>query len=156
MSRSCLDRDSQSRHWQRAGLDSRENCDTFKKLVLTIEISRSRPRNLDFVSTSPSSPKSLDRDQEICRDMTFLANLNSLSRSRSRVSQFLSHFSIKISQFVKIFYPEVPPKVKIMSRYLDKSQKVSTNLENLDSLDLSQQSRQKSRHSQVSIEKSRF
>jgi hypothetical protein len=32
-----------------------------------------------------------------------------------------------------------------MSRYLDKSQKVSTKLEDLDSLDLSQQSRQKSR-----------
>ncbi len=36
---------------------------------------------------------------------------------------------IKISQFVKIFKPEVPQQVLIMSRYLDKSQKVSTNLE---------------------------
>ncbi len=88
LSRSCLDRDSRSRHWQRAGLDSRENLDTFIKLVSTIEISRSRLRNLDFVSTPPSSPKSLDRDREICRDMKFLANLDSLSRSRSRVSQF--------------------------------------------------------------------
>ena len=35
----CLDRDSQSRHWQRASLDSQENLDTFKKLVSTIEIS---------------------------------------------------------------------------------------------------------------------
>ncbi len=38
--------------------------------------------SLDFVSTPPSSPKSLDRDREICRDMIFLANLDSLSRSR--------------------------------------------------------------------------
>ncbi len=33
---------------------------------------QSRSRNLDFVSTPPSSPKSLNRDQEICRDMKFL------------------------------------------------------------------------------------
>jgi hypothetical protein len=39
---------------------------------------------------------------------------------------------IKISQFVKIFEPEVPQNASIMSRYLDKSQKVSTNLKNLD------------------------
>jgi hypothetical protein len=48
---------------------------------------------------------------------------------------------IEISQFVKIFDPEVPQKVTIMLRNLDKSQKsqqilkISTNLENLDSLD---------------------
>ena len=59
--------------------DGRENLDSFKKLVSTIEISRSRSRYLDFVSTrpkSPKSPKSLDRDREICRDMTFLASLD--------------------------------------------------------------------------------
>jgi len=32
--------------------------------------------------------------------------------------------------------PEVPQKVSIMSKYLDKSQKILTNLENLNSLDL--------------------
>jgi hypothetical protein len=95
----CLDRDSQSRHWQRAGLDSRENLNTFKKLVSTIKIYRLRSRNLDFVSTPPSSPKSLDRDREICRDMTFLANLDSLSRSRSRVSQF---YHISRSRFLNL------------------------------------------------------
>ncbi len=50
----------------------------------------------------------------------------------------LSYFSIEISQFVQIFEPEVPQKVSIMSRYLDKSQKVSkilTVLIYLDSLD---------------------
>jgi hypothetical protein len=39
------------------------------------------------------------------------------------------------SHFVEIFDGEVPQKVSIMSRYLDKSWKVSTNLKNLDSLD---------------------
>jgi hypothetical protein len=53
----------------------------------------------------------------------------------------LSHFSIKISQFVEIFDPEVPQKVSIMLRYLDKSRKVSTKIliisKNHGNLDLS-------------------
>jgi hypothetical protein len=40
LSRLCLDRDAQSRHWQKVSLDSQENLDTFQKLILTIEISR--------------------------------------------------------------------------------------------------------------------
>ncbi len=57
-------------------------------IISTVFKSKSRRlRNLDFVSTHPKSPKSLDRDREICRDMTFLANRDSFSRSRSRVSQ---------------------------------------------------------------------
>jgi hypothetical protein len=95
LSRSCLDRDSQSQHWQRAGLNSRENLNTFKKLVSTIKISRSRLRNLNFVCTPSSSPKSLNRDREICQDMTFLANLDSLSQSR--VSKF---YHISWSRFL--------------------------------------------------------
>jgi hypothetical protein len=35
---------------------------------------------------------------------------------------------LEIFQFVKIFEPEVPQKVSIISRYLDKSREVSTNL----------------------------
>ncbi len=50
----------------------------------TINISRSRSRLLDFVSTTMSRPKSLDRDREIRRDLKFLAFLDSLSRSRPR------------------------------------------------------------------------
>ncbi len=52
--------------------------DTFKKLVLS--------RSLNFVSTPPSSPNSLNRDREICQDLKFLVNLDSLSQSQSRVS----------------------------------------------------------------------
>ncbi len=55
-----------SRHWKKVGLNSRENLDTFKILVSTIEKSQLRSRNLDFVSTPPSSLKSLNRDREIC------------------------------------------------------------------------------------------
>ena len=119
--------------------------DTFKKLVLTIEIFRST--NLDFVSTPPSSPKSLDRDQKICPDMTFLANLDSLSWSRSRVSHLITFHDRDFSICPDVWFWST-------SKSLDKSWKVLTNLKNLDSLDLSRQSRQKSRCSQVSIEKS--
>jgi hypothetical protein len=45
---------SRCRHWQKVNLDS------FKKLVLTID--KSRSRYLNFVSTPPSSPKSLDQE----------------------------------------------------------------------------------------------
>ncbi len=61
LSRSCLNRDSQSRHWQKVSLDGRENLDSFKKLVSTIE--KTQSRYLDFVSTPPSS---LNQDWEIC------------------------------------------------------------------------------------------
>ena len=50
----------------------------------------------------------------------------------------LSHFSIDISQFVKIFDGEVPRYCRDISINLKKSQqilKISTNLKNLDSLD---------------------
>ncbi len=77
---------SRCRHWQKVNLDS------FKKLVLTID--KSRSRYLNFVSTSPSSPKSLD--QEIRPGLKFLVNLDSLSQSR--ISWFYhfrdKHFSI--------------------------------------------------------------
>ncbi len=128
LSQRGLDWDSQSRHWQRVSLDGQENLDNFKKLVLTIEKSWSRLRNLDFVSTPPSSFKSLDQDQEICWDMKFLANLDSLSRSRSRVSQY---YHISWSRFLNLsrFLAWSTSK---MSRYLDKSQKVSIYLESLN------------------------
>ncbi len=96
LSRRGLDRDSRSRHRTKVSLDVRENLKSFKKLVSTIKISRSRSKNLDFVLTRP---KSLDQDQEICRDMTFLANLDSLSRSRSRVSQC---YHISRSRFLNL------------------------------------------------------
>ncbi len=69
-------------------LDGLENLNNFKKLVLRIKKSWSRSRNLNLVLTPPSSPKSNDQDQEISWDLKFLANLDSLSWSQSRVSQF--------------------------------------------------------------------
>jgi hypothetical protein len=85
--------------------------DGFQKLVSTIEKSRSRSRFLDLVSTSMSRPKSLDRDQEIRRDLKILAFLDSLSRSRSR------------SAWIFVF------SCRDFSTNLDC---VSTNLNNLD------------------------
>jgi hypothetical protein len=67
---------------------------------LTISKSFSwRSRNLYFVLTPPSSPKSLDQDWEICPDQKFLANLDSLSQSRSWVSQF---YHISRSRFLNL------------------------------------------------------
>ena len=150
MSRRGLDRDSRSRHRKKVSLDGRKNLDSFKKLVSTIEISRSRSRNLDFVSTRRKSPKSLDRDREICRDMTFLANLDSLSRSRSRVSQCYhssrSRF-LNLSRFLSLKSRKSLEKVSIMSRNLEsldlsrRSRFVSTISICLDDLDLSRRSR---------------
>ena len=124
LSRRGLDRDSRSRHRKKVSLDGRKNLDSFKKLVSTIEISRSRSRNLDFVSTRPKSPKSLDRDREICRDMTFLANLDSLSRSRSRVSQYYhssrSRF-LNLSRSLSLKSWKSLDYVEIMSRNLENS-----------------------------------
>ncbi len=84
---------------------------------------------------------------QICLDTTFQSQ-KSWSRSRNlsreifgKPWQFvlisieswliLSFVSIKISQIVKIFEHEVPQKV---SRYLDKSWKISTNLKNLSTV----------------------
>ena len=124
MSRRGLDRDSRSRHRKKVSLDGRKNLDSFKKLVSTIEISRSRSRNLDFVSTRPKSPKSLDRDRETRRDMTFLANLDSLSRSRSSVSQYYhssrSRF-LNLSRFLSLKSRKSLDYVEIMSRNLENS-----------------------------------
>jgi hypothetical protein len=136
LSWSCLDWESQSRIWQKVSLDSLENLDSFKKLVSTIEKSGSRSRNLNFVTTPPSSPKSLDRDQEICRDLKILINLDSLSQSRSRVSWFY-HLSqsrfLKLSRFLNL-------------KSLKKSRLCHDILINL----------KKSGHSFILIQKSRF
>ncbi len=119
MSRRGLDRDSRSRHRKKVSLDGRENLDSFKKLVSTIEISRSRLRNLDFVSTRPKSPKSLDRD------LKFSAFLDSLSRSRPR-SEWIFAFSRRDFSIRRDFRPR---QCQDFSTNLDC---VSRNLENLD------------------------
>ncbi len=72
----CLDRES--RHWQKLSLNSGENLDSFKKLV-------SRSRNLDCLDTTFQSQKSGSRSRNPSRPK-ILVNLESLSRSQSRVS----------------------------------------------------------------------
>ena len=132
MSRRGLDRDSRSQRRQRVSLDSRENLDSVKKLVSTIEISRSRSRYLDFVSTTMSRPKSLDRDREIRRDLKFSAFLDSLSRSRPR-SAWIFVFSRRDFSIRRDFRPrqcqDFSTNLDCVSTNLDW---VSTNLENLD------------------------
>ncbi len=89
-----------------------------------------------------SRPKSINSDRENCRDLKISAFLNSLSRSRSRSAWiFAFYFLVKISQSVKTFHHFQTQKVSIMSRFLDKSCWVLTNLDqswcvstNLDNL----------------------
>jgi hypothetical protein len=67
LSRRGLDRDSRSRRQKRVSLDGRENLNSFKKLVSTIEISRSRLRNLDLVSMSLAKTVLFGRDRDFSR-----------------------------------------------------------------------------------------
>jgi hypothetical protein len=67
LSRRGLDRDSQSRRQKMVSLDGRENLDSFKKLASTIDISRSRSRNLDLVSMSLSKTVVFGRDRDLSR-----------------------------------------------------------------------------------------
>ncbi len=87
LSRSCLDRDSRSRHKKTVSLNGWENLDRLKKLVSTIEISRfclditiqiqiSRSR---FIKTY----RDLSRLIKIYQD---LPKISIISRSRSRSS----------------------------------------------------------------------
>ncbi len=137
LSRSCLDLESWSRRCHRVPLDSRENLDSVKKCISTVKKSWSRSRLLDFVLTSMSTPKTFNRDQEICRDLKILAFLESLSRSQSR-SVLIFAFSRR--DFSWFSDSKVIANVKI-------SWQIST---------ASRQSRQKSRRVKVSTEKSWF
>ncbi len=67
LSRRGLDWDSRSRLQKRVSLDGRENLNSFKKLVSTIEISRSRSRNLDLVSMSLAKTVLFGRDRDLSR-----------------------------------------------------------------------------------------
>jgi hypothetical protein len=101
LSGSCLDWDSRSWHWQRAGLDSRENLDTFKKLVSTIEISRSRLRYLNLVSMA------------ICKSST--------SRSRSRLIKTCRDFCDYLSfLWISQFFLDLDWDIMYFYKYLDR------------------------------------
>ncbi len=113
--------------------------------ILTASKSKSRRlRYLDFVSTSTSRPKSLNRDREIRRDLKILAFLDSLSRSRSRsawvfvfscrdfsIRRDFSSFSdskgldnVEISRQISTASRQISTKISIISKkhgYLDLS-----------------------------------
>ncbi len=102
----CLDRDSRSQQ-KKADLDSRENLDTFKILVSTIEKSWPRLRILKVrLDINVQTKKSRSR-LRICRDQKISTFLDSFSRSRLRVSQFY-HISrsrfLSLSRFLGLMY----------------------------------------------------
>ncbi len=119
-----------------------------------------RSRNLDFVSFQSQKSQVL-RSGNLSRPEIFGKSWQFVLVSIES-ELILAFISNKISQFVKIFEPEVLQKVSNMSRYLDKSPQISISLDNLD---LSQKSwfvltmsrvSTKSWPGQVTIQKSRF
>ncbi len=105
--------------------------DTEKKSVSTARKSRQfqkvslddRDREISILSRHVrKSPKSLDRDREIRRDMTFLANLDSLSRSRVSQCYHISRSRfLNLSRFLSLKSQKSLEKVLIMSRNLKNS-----------------------------------
>ncbi len=108
--------------------------DVVKEWVSMIEISRSRSRLLNFVSTTMSRPKSLDRDREIRRDLKILAFLDSLWKCVD-FCIFSSRFLNPLTLFI-IFRLKRPRQCRDFSTNLDcvstNLDCVSTNLDNLD------------------------
>jgi hypothetical protein len=132
LSRSCLDRDSRSQHWQRAGLNSRENLDTFKILVSTIKKSWLRSRFLNLVSMA-------NLDQEITWFFTYLdwdiyLNCRNLWKVVGEAQG--KHRKVKVKPSPTTFHRCLKSKIsRLMSRNLDNSQLVLTISISLDSLD---------------------
>ena len=174
---------SRSRRPKNISLDGRENLDGFQKLVSTIEKSRSRSRYLDLVSTGIAKTVLLDRDRDLsrlieilvifcdfCGFLDFFLDLDReivyfykyLDRDFSSQPYLFTFCASKLaSKWAKSvgdsnFFQKVSTKISI---YLEI---ISINCKNLENLDLSRKSwlvstiSIKSRHSQVSIEKSRF
>ncbi len=154
LSRRGLDRDSRSQHQKKVCLNSRENLDSFKKLVSTIEISRLRSRNLDFVSTRPKKSEKVwkvsietEKSAETWHFWQISTVCLDLDRELVNVITFLDRdFSI-CQDFWAWSLEKVLKKSQLcweISKILDKSQKsrfVSTILICLDDLDLSRRSR---------------
>ncbi len=153
LSQRGLDRDSRSRHQKKVSLDGPENLDSFKKLVLTIEIYRSRSRYLDqdweiLILSQHHHP-----DPNI--SIEILSKILIISRSRTRSSYnfhksrlrllLLIHFTNrhlwKDVTFHSCLLVKISQKCREISINLDKSQKVSIMSICLDSLDVSRRSR---------------
>jgi hypothetical protein len=99
LSRRGHDRDSQSQHWKKVRIDGRDNLDNFKKLVSTIEKSRSRSclnskDNLDkfqkLISTDREISISigLDRSRNLDLDWSQLSRPPGLTRSHNIKTAF--------------------------------------------------------------------
>ncbi len=123
LSRQGLDRDSRSRHQKKVSLDGRENLDSFKKLVSTIEISQSRSRNLDFVLTAPSRSKYLDRDLPKISIISWSRSRSSYTfhKSRSRLLLLIHFTNRHLWKDVTFHSCLLVKNLSKMSRNLDKS-----------------------------------
>jgi hypothetical protein len=113
--------------------------DIVKQFVSTVEkistfskSSSRQSRNLDFVSTSMSRPKSLDRDREICRGMEILSFLDSLSRSRSRSKWIYEYFSSRFLNSLRLLsfsYSKCLHNVQISLQILIRLDNLDKNLD---------------------------
>ncbi len=82
---------SRSRRQKSISLDGRENLDSFKKLVSTIEKSQSRSRFLDFVSMRLAKPVLFSRDWDFLRQIETFVIICAFCG-------FLEYFSISIEK----------------------------------------------------------
>ncbi len=112
--------------------------DVVKECVSTVEKSWLRSRLLNFVWTTMSRPKSLDRDRVICRDLKILEFLDSLSWSRSR-SAWIFVFSRRDFSILQDFSSFSDSKglnnVEISRQISTASWQISTISTRLDNLD---------------------
>jgi hypothetical protein len=127
-------------HFQKVCLDSQE-------ILIEIKISQF---SLDInVRTQKSHSRNASRSGN------FIISWKFVSIWIEKLKDFCI-FLVKISQFIKTFHHFHTQNVLIMSRFLNKSRFVLTNLENLDVSRQSRQSQQKSWQDKVSNEKSWF
>jgi hypothetical protein len=101
LSWSCLDQESRSQHFQEGCLNDRENLDTFKNLILTIE------KFWFCLDITFQSQESQVRSRNPLRHEFFGQSWQFVS-ILIESELILSFFLIDISQFVEIFEPEVP------------------------------------------------
>ncbi len=131
LSRRGLDRDSQSRHQKKVSLDGRENLNSFKKLVSTIEKSRFCLDTTIQIQIS----RSRSRFIQTYRD---LPKISIISRSRSRSSYNFHKSRSRLLLLIHFTNRHLWKDVNFHSCLLVKmDQKCREILKSLDNLDLS-------------------